>query len=72
VTHDVDEAVLLADRVGAEFDAVVLDDHPGTVALADPPVRGRCDGDGLNPGARIRVRLMEADPARRKIRFGLA
>jgi exoribonuclease R len=69
---DLVEAALLAGRVGEVFDATVLDVQPGVVAVADPPVRARCDGDGLRPGARVRVRLEESDPHRRKIRFRLA
>jgi exoribonuclease R len=69
---DLVEAVLLAGRVGEPFDAVVLDIEPAVVAVDDPPVRGKCDGDGLAPGTRVRVRLAEADPHRRKILFRLA
>ncbi|MDT5036103.1 MAG: hypothetical protein QOE03_1288 [Micromonosporaceae bacterium] len=69
---DLVEAVLLADRIGEVFDAVVLDTHPGVVAVTDPPVRGRCEGDDLRAGTRIRARLVEADPDRRKILFRLA
>jgi exoribonuclease R len=76
---DLAEAVVLRDLVGAEFDAAVVDvDEPragdsgrrpaGTVALDDPPVRARCDGD-LPLGERIRVRLVVADPERRRVRF---
>jgi exoribonuclease R len=66
---DLVEAVLLSGRVGDVFDAAVLDVEPGVVALDDPPVRARCDGDGLVAGERVRVRLVEADPDRRKILF---
>ena len=69
---DLVEAVLLEHRVGEVFDAAVLDDRPVTVALDDPPVRGRCEGDGMTAGSRVRVRLAEADPDRRKILFRLA
>ena len=77
------EAVLLEHRVGETFDAAVLDvDAPperrgparppgGTVALDDPPVRARCLGD-LPLGERVRVRLVTADPAARKVLFELA
>jgi exoribonuclease R len=40
----------------------------GTVALDDPPVRARCEGD-LPLGERIRVRLAVADPATRTVLF---
>jgi exoribonuclease R len=42
----------------------------GVVALDEPPVRARCDGD-LPLGERVRVRLVEADPKRRTVRFAL-
>lgn len=69
---DLVEAVLLADRVGEVFDAAVIERNGGsgaTVMLRDPPVRARCDGVSLRPGQRIAVRLLEADPTRRRVRF---
>ncbi|MBY8873917.1 RNB domain-containing ribonuclease [Micromonospora sp. PLK6-60] len=78
------EAVLLEHRVGETFDAAVLDvDAPpageakpgrepgGTVALDEPPVRARCVGE-LPLGERVRVRLVTADPAQRKVAFARA
>jgi exoribonuclease R len=72
---DLTEAVLLAGRVGEEFDAAVLDldDRPkrvpgGMIALDEPPVRARCEGD-LPLGGRIRARLVAADPVQRRILF---
>ncbi|MEV0807184.1 RNB domain-containing ribonuclease [Micromonospora sp. NPDC050200] len=75
------EAVLLQHRVGEIFEAAVLDvaappngqSKPGrppggTVALDAPPVRARCTGE-LPLGERIRVRLVTADPAARKVLF---
>ncbi|WP_320066869.1 RNB domain-containing ribonuclease [Micromonospora sp. RTGN7] len=77
------EAVLLEHRVGETFDAAVLDvDAPpngqpkpgrqlgGTVALDAPPVRARCIGE-LPLGERVRIRLVTADPAARKVLFEL-
>jgi exoribonuclease R len=77
------EAVLLAGRVGEEFEAGVLDvDEPprtpqsaarpagGTVAIDDPPVRARCSGE-LPLGQRVRVRLAVADPVKRAVLFAL-
>ena len=68
---DAVEAAVLAPLVGREWDAVVVDlwkRHRGEVALRDPAVIGPCDEvDEL--GARIRVRLEEADLERRTIRF---
>jgi exoribonuclease R len=68
---DLVEAVLLEGQVGEVFDAAVLDVDPGVVALDDPAVQARCEGDGLVAGSRVRVRLVEADPARRKVVFQL-
>ena len=78
---DLAEAVLLEGRVGEEFEAAVLDvaaahhhgnNHApvggGTVAVDDPPARARCEGT-LPLGARIRVRLITADPQRRLVVF---
>jgi exoribonuclease R len=77
------EAVLLQNRVGEEFDAAVVDvEKPrdtakpgrtprGTVALDEPPVVARCDGD-LPLGERVRVRLVTADPTERRVLFELA
>jgi exoribonuclease R len=66
------EAAVLHGREGEEFDAVVVeaDDDAGTVQLADPAVRADCDGR-LPVGEAVRVRLAEADIARRSVRFTL-
>jgi exoribonuclease R len=64
---DLTEAVPLAGRVGETFDAAVVD--VGNVALDDPPVRARCEGDDLPVGDRVRVRLIEADPTTRRVLF---
>ncbi|WP_121010896.1 RNB domain-containing ribonuclease [Saccharothrix australiensis] len=65
------EAWVLADRVGQEFDAVVLRAEGGgaDVFVTRPPVMGRATGEDLPEGERVRVRLTEADPARRKVAF---
>jgi exoribonuclease R len=70
---DATEAWLLRDRVGRTFSAVVVDaeDGKGTVVLDGLAVRGRCTGEGLTPGTRVRVRLAEADVAGRTVRFVL-
>ncbi len=65
-TVDFVEAVLLHDRVGETFDAAVIDD--GLVQLRDPAVRAKCDGDPP-VGNDVRVRLVEADPESRTVRF---
>ncbi|MFI1819629.1 RNB domain-containing ribonuclease [Lentzea sp. NPDC020367] len=65
------EAWVLAARVGQEFDAVVLrsGDNEADVFVSDPPVLAKCTGKRLPEGERIRVRLAEADPVKRKVRF---
>lgn len=73
------ETWLLAGRVGERFEAIVLrsdNDSTGAHAAAnadvyvtDPPVLGRCHGIGLREGRTVQVRLVEADPGTRKVRF---
>jgi exoribonuclease R len=68
---DAVEAAVLAPLVGREFDAVVVDlwkRRRGEVAIRDPAVIAPCD-DVDELAARVRVRLEEADPARRTVRF---
>lgn len=66
------EAVLLSDRVGDLFDAVVIDvDDDGENALVqirDPAVIARCTGR-LRLGGEVRVRLVEADVMARRVGF---
>ena len=72
---DLVEALLLRDRVGETFPAMVIDrvgKRDVEVQLADPAVRARCDGDGLAPGDELTVRLAEADPDTRVVRFAPA
>ena len=78
---DLVEAVLLRDRVGEVFDGVVLDlndrvdwdrngkPDAGVVMLRDPAVIGRLDGHDLPQGAELRVQLVSADPATRRVLF---
>ncbi|NUT99113.1 MAG: RNB domain-containing ribonuclease [Saccharothrix sp.] len=65
------EAWVLVDRVGQEFEAVVLraENSGADVFVAHPPVMGRCSGEDLPEGERIKVRLTEADPEHRKVAF---
>ncbi len=67
---DLTEAILLRGREGEEFDASVVEANgeAGTVVIVDPPIRAKCVGV-LRPGERVRVRLTEADPVRRRVRF---
>ncbi|WP_454050383.1 RNB domain-containing ribonuclease [Cellulomonas sp. Marseille-Q8402] len=72
---DLVEAALLADRVGEDFDGVVVDAREdgtsGVVQLREPPVRGRVEGVALPVGTDVRVRLAEATVASRTVRFVL-
>ena len=79
-THEVERAVVdateawvLRGREGEEFPAAVVDaqNGRGTVVLDEPKVRGRCTGEGLTPGTRVRVRLERADVTARTVRFVL-
>lgn len=71
---DTTEAWLLRDRIGTDFDAIVIDsdEHAGTVVLDEPAVRGRCAGENLPVGERIRARLTVADVVTREVRFARA
>jgi exoribonuclease R len=71
---DATEAWLIRDRIGQTFSAVVVDaeNGKGTVVLDGLAIRGRCTGEHLKPGTRVRVRLEEADVAGRSVRFTTA
>lgn len=68
---DLAEAIILAPRVGQEFDAVVVESTSkgGIVQLVDPAVRARCEGADLPLGKALRVRLVTADAVSRKVIF---
>jgi len=68
---DLAEAVVLQCDVGKTFEARVTDvDQRGTrLQLCDEPIVTRVDRDGLEPGDRVEVRLVEVDPGRRPVRF---
>ena len=67
---DLVEAMLLEGRAGESFDAVVVDE--GLLQLREPAVRARL-GDGCpEPGTELRVRLLVADPAARRVEFEAA
>ncbi len=66
---DLAEAMVLEHRVGEQFDAVVTDDR--TVQLTDPAVRGRLEAEDPPVGEAVRVRLLSADVASRKVTFAL-
>ena len=63
---------MLADRVGERFDAMVIDRlrrDDVEIQLEDPAVRAPCAGPGVKVGSEVRAELVEADPARRRVRF---
>ena len=68
---DLTEALVLAGRVGEVFEGAIVEQNggSGTVVIDDPAVRAKCAGQGLRPGERRQVRLVEADPAKRRVRF---
>ncbi|WP_406097487.1 RNB domain-containing ribonuclease [Streptomyces sp. NBC_01013] len=76
---DLVEAALLKDRVGAVFDAYVVDvkeQEPtsGTIHIDDPAIVARIEGGTaeLPLGQRLRVRLTQADPGSSKVLFAPA
>ena len=69
------EAVVLTDRVGETFDGTVTDidrKRGARIQICDPAIITRIPPDGLQIGATVRLRLEEADPARRLTRFSVA
>jgi exoribonuclease R len=68
------ESVVLAGRVGEVFAGTVVDVREGraTVQLAHPAVVAPLDAEGATAGEAIAVRLSEADPAGRRVRFSRA
>ena len=71
---DMAEAVMLHGLEGQTFKAVILDrDERGArIQLCDRPVVARVQTDAGEPGDTITVRLDEADPVRRSLRFSRA
>ena len=65
------EAALLEGREGEIFPASVTDrdDRGARIQLADLPVVARVDAHRVAAGQNLRVRLVEADPVRRTLRF---
>src|SRR3954454_19357154 len=74
---DLVEAAMLADDVGKEYDAVVIDvdeedQTSGKVMVAQPAVEARVSSERPLPlGEGVRVRLAEVVPEQRKVRFEL-
>lgn len=69
---DAVEAAVLAHRVGEVFEAVVVDvTRSGPeLLLLEPAVTARAEGEA-EAGTRVRARLVEADLARRSVRFAV-
>jgi exoribonuclease R len=74
---DLAEAAVMAPRVGQVFDGAIVDTErddacKGVVMVRRPAIEARVGGDGALPlGEDVKVRLVEADPARRSTRFEL-
>jgi exoribonuclease R len=68
---DLAEALVLAPRLGEEFDAVVVEsgEKHGVVQLREPAVRARCEGADLPLGGRMRARLATVDVTTRTVVF---
>ena len=75
---DLAEAAALASRVGEVFEGAIVEIDPkdpqqGEVMLREPAILARVSADHALPlGEPVRVRLVEADPVTRRIRFELA
>ncbi|MDB4899230.1 MAG: ribonuclease [Gemmatimonadetes bacterium] len=73
ITRKAAAAILLADRIGSVFDAIVTGvNADGTyVRLLSPPAEGRVvrGQHGMDVGERVRVRLLSTDPTRGFIDF---
>ena len=63
------EAIVLQDRVGHTFDAVVIDDDPDstTVAIAEVAVIAKVQARGVRPGDEVRVKVAGVDLDRRTV-----
>jgi exoribonuclease R len=69
------EAMVLRDRVGERFDAVVtsIDRHGASIQLRDPAVLARLDEPGAPAlGSEITVQLASADPVAGSVHFTVA
>jgi exoribonuclease R len=68
---DLAEAAMLEGREGEQFAAVVTDltEQGARIQLCELPVVARTTAHRVVPGDAITVRLEEADPARREVRF---
>ncbi|WP_417471988.1 RNB domain-containing ribonuclease [Luteimonas mephitis] len=75
---DLAEAAALAPRVGEAFEGTIVeveskDPRKGEVMLREPAILARVEAASELPlGEQVQVRLVEADPASRRIRFELS
>lgn len=65
------ESVVLSGHVGEDFEAHVIeiDQRGAKIQLCDEPVVTRLPADGLSDGDVLELKLTEADPTRRLMRF---
>ncbi len=65
------EAWVMVEHIGEEFGAIVLraDENKAEILVENPPVMGKCAGERLPEGERIRVRLTAVDVDKRKLSF---
>lgn len=70
---DYAEAVWMQDRVGEEFNASVIGNgrESSILMVAEPAVIASIRGSALELGTQVRVRLDQADPAERSLRFAV-
>lgn len=68
---DLAEAILLQDRVGDVFDAVITDedDRGVRIQICEPAIVARTNARKVDPGDEIKVKLVSADPISRSIDF---
>ncbi|GAB3817637.1 RNB domain-containing ribonuclease [Tessaracoccus terricola] len=70
---DLAEALVLSDRVGEIFDAVLIDVYPknsmGTFQIADPAIEADIKADKRDVGTQIRVRLDKVDKVKGELTF---
>jgi exoribonuclease R len=67
---DLIEAISLLHRIGEVLDAEVVDADAGIVQTQEGAIRARATNlPRCNHGDKVRVRIQEADPAKRLVRF---
>jgi hypothetical protein len=71
---DLTEAITLAPRIGETFDGAIVelgrDPKQGVAMLRDPAIEAPVTSDDPLPlGEDVKLKLVEADPAKRSVRF---